>query len=49
MVKAAHSQGLTYRKIDLHVHTPVSDCFEDKKVTPVDIVKKAIKEGLMDR
>jgi len=46
MVKAAHSQGLTYRKIDLHVHTPVSDCFEDKKVTPVDIVKKAIKEGL---
>jgi PHP family Zn ribbon phosphoesterase len=46
MVKVAHSQGLTYRKIDLHLHTPASDCFDDKKITPKDIVNKAVKEGL---
>lgn len=46
MVKAAHSKGLIYRKIDLHLHTPASDCFDDKKITPADIVKKAVKESL---
>ena len=46
MVKVAHSQGLTYRKVDLHLHTPASDCFLDKKITPADIVRKAVKEGL---
>lgn len=46
MVKAASSQGLTYRKIDLHLHTPASDCFDDKTVTPGDIISKAVKEGL---
>jgi DNA repair ATPase RecN len=38
--------GLAYRKIDLHVHTPASKCFEDSSVTAEDIVKKAREEGL---
>ena len=46
MVKRKDSRGLIYRKIDLHIHTPESDCFPDKSVTPDDIVNKAIKEGL---
>lgn len=38
--------GLAYRKIDLHVHTPASKCFEESSVTPEDIVRKAREEGL---
>ena len=39
-------RGLVYRKVDLHIHTPESQCFPDKSVTPDDIVRKAIDEGL---
>jgi len=46
MVKRKNSSGLIYRKIDLHLHTPASDCFPDKSITPEDIVNKSIKEGL---
>ncbi len=46
MVKRREARGLIYRKIDLHVHTPESDCFPDKSITPEDIVNKSIKEGL---
>ena len=46
MVKRGNSSGLIYRKIDLHLHTPASDCFPDKSITPEDIVNKSIKEGL---
>ena len=46
MVKRKDSRGLIYRKIDLHVHTSVSDCFSDKSITPEDIVNKSVKEGL---
>ena len=46
MVKNKDSRGLIYRKIDLHVHTPESECFPDKSITPIDIVNQAIKEGL---
>ncbi len=46
MVKGKGSRGLIYRKVDLHIHTPASDCFDDKSITPDDIVKKSIKEGL---
>ncbi len=38
--------GLTYRKFDLHVHTPVSPCFGDKSVTAKDIVQRALAVGL---
>ena len=40
------SNGLRFRKIDLHVHTPASKCFLDKKVTAKGIVKSALKAGL---
>lgn len=36
------TQGLFFRKIDLHIHTPASKCFYDKNVTPEQIVQKAI-------
>lgn len=46
MTKENEIPGLVYRKIDLHIHTPASKCFDDKFVTPEDIIKKAISEGL---
>ena len=46
MVKIKDSRGLFYRKLDLHIHTPESECFPDKSITPKNIVDKAIKEGL---
>jgi hypothetical protein len=30
----AKSLGLSFQKIDLHVHTPASHDFKDKTVTP---------------
>lgn len=39
-------QGLMYKKIDLHIHTPGSRDFRDRKVAPQDIIEKAIEEGL---
>ncbi|MGB3346645.1 MAG: AAA family ATPase [Candidatus Humimicrobiia bacterium] len=38
--------GLVYRKIDLHIHTPASKCFDDRSVSPEDIVKEALNKGL---
>ena len=40
------TEGLLFKKFDLHVHTPASDCFTDKKIKPEDIVNIAIKKGL---
>jgi len=40
------SQGLKFKKFDLHVHTPASTDYEDKQATPEDIVNSAIKRGL---
>ncbi|MCX9026154.1 MAG: AAA family ATPase [Candidatus Methanoperedens sp.] len=37
------SKGLKFRKIDLHIHTPASKCFEDKNVKADAIVKKSIE------
>jgi histidinol phosphatase-like PHP family hydrolase len=37
---------LTFRKIDLHVHTPKSVCFSDMSVTPEQIVGAALAAGL---
>lgn len=38
--------GLRFRKLDLHVHTPTSDDYSDKKVTASDIVESAIAADL---
>jgi hypothetical protein len=42
MPKPILREGLQFKKIDLHVHTPASKCFTDKTITAADIVKAAI-------
>ncbi|MFC1918821.1 PHP domain-containing protein [Chloroflexota bacterium] len=39
-------EGLVFRKIDLHVHTPKSLCYSDPSVTPEQIVDAALAAGL---
>jgi len=46
MLKETEIPGLIYRKIDLHIHTPASKCFDDKTAAPEDIINKALGEGL---
>jgi hypothetical protein len=41
-----HTSGLRFAKIDLHLHTPASKCFEDKSVTADQIIETATKAGL---
>jgi len=38
--------GLQFRNVDLHVHTPASECFIEPDVTPKDIVKQALDVGM---
>jgi PHP family Zn ribbon phosphoesterase len=38
--------GLHFRKLDLHIHTPASHDFDDKKVEPSVVVAKALELGL---
>jgi predicted metal-dependent phosphoesterase TrpH len=38
--------GLQYRKVDLHMHTPASHCYEYPEHTPGEIVQAAIENGL---
>ncbi len=40
------AKGLWFRNVDLHVHTPESNCFPDKSVTPEAIVQQAIAVGM---
>jgi ABC-type lipoprotein export system ATPase subunit len=40
------AKGLWFRNVDLHVHTPASDCFLDKSITPEAIVQQAIAVGM---
>jgi len=40
------TKGLFFKTFDLHVHTPASDCFHDKSITPEQIVQKSIQMGL---
>lgn len=40
------SQGLKFKKFDLHVHTPASEDYENKKATADDIVSHATSNGL---
>ena len=46
MAKENEIIGLVYRKIDLHMHTPASKCFDNKEVSLEDIINKALSEGL---
>ncbi|MDQ3705086.1 MAG: putative DNA binding domain-containing protein [Chloroflexota bacterium] len=38
--------GLTWKKLDLHLHTPASSDYRDPGVTYLDILKKAEEKGL---
>jgi len=38
--------AILYRKIDLHIHTPCSECYGDKSVTAKQIVDAARRAGL---
>lgn len=40
------ADGLTWKKIDLHIHTPASSDYRDPGVTYLDILKKAEEKGL---
>ena len=42
----AHREGLRFKKLDLHLHTPASNCFADRSVVPRAIVEAAIAKGL---
>lgn len=46
MAAPNHSPGLSFKKLDLHLHTPASRCFRDRGVTPAQIVEAAIAAGL---
>jgi ABC-type cobalamin/Fe3+-siderophores transport system ATPase subunit len=45
MVKKVTPAGLSYKKLDLHIHTPKSHCFSGD-CTPEQLVEKAIEKGL---
>lgn len=40
------THGLKFKKLDLHMHTPASECFVGDGVTPEAIVEEAIRKGL---
>ncbi|MBU1948798.1 MAG: AAA family ATPase, partial [Candidatus Eisenbacteria bacterium] len=41
-----HTPGLSFKKLDLHIHTPASKCFLATQVTPSQIVQSALDAGL---
>jgi AAA domain-containing protein/PHP domain-containing protein len=41
-----HRDGLRFKKLDLHLHTPASRCFGDKNITPEEIVAESKAKGL---
>ncbi len=45
-VHPPHRDGLRFKKLDLHLHTPASRCFGDKSVTPEAIIAEAKAKGL---
>ena len=38
--------GLHFCKVDLHVHTPASECHVKTKITPADIIMQAKNSGM---
>lgn len=41
-----YREGLTFRKLDLHVHTPASKDFGDKHISPKALIDAALERGL---
>jgi PHP domain len=41
-----HREGLRFKKLDLHLHTPASKCFAERSVTAEAIVDAAVAKGL---
>jgi len=41
-----HTPGLIFRRLDLHLHTPASRCFDDPTATADMIVEEALRKGL---
>lgn len=39
-------KGTRWYKSDLHLHTPASKCFKDKKVSAQDWVQRCLDQGL---
>ncbi|HEY8889654.1 MAG TPA: PHP domain-containing protein [Clostridium sp.] len=39
-------EGLLFKKVDLHTHTPESKCFKNKNITPQEFVNAAINKKL---
>lgn len=46
MCPSPHSPGLAFKRLDLHLHTPASACFQDRAVTPAQVVEAAVGAGL---
>lgn len=46
MVSSKHTEGLKFRQMDLHVHTPASKDFIDKTITAQQIVQASIDANL---
>jgi hypothetical protein len=44
--QAIHREGLRFKKLDLHLHTPASKCFVDRSVSAEAIVKAALAQKL---
>lgn len=40
------TRGLSFQKVDLHIHSPASDDYRDKSVTGKQIVEAALSKGL---
>jgi len=38
--------GANFYRCDLHVHTPLSSCYEDKSASLEDIIKKSKDENI---
>lgn len=45
MTSAQQGTGLSFKKLDLHIHTPKSNCFKGT-CTPDEVVEAAIEKGL---
>lgn len=46
MAKPVLREGLRFKKLDLHLHTPASKCFADKAITGDQVVTAALAAGL---
>lgn len=42
----SEKRPLQWRRVDLHIHTPASECYAEPNVTYLDILRKAEEKGL---